>query len=291
MEASSGTPDVVVVLCDAASGIPVDNRTFAPFTSAPKKQFPPNLVVTLSGPRGTFSFTNVPPGEYRLVAQKWAGPYKGVFEVHGGVVQLFGTADNIRVPSAEAKKVVLRPPGDGILALDMRVPNSGTLVVLSTQPLSADPILGFSAPGTNFFSHTLGWNVMPYGRTTFVGLPQTKLHTWFFANDNSPGFTAEVYDVESGFLRAPAIPFVAGWSDGRKEPPPRLQELADRLKKLGRSPQAVLGVDETLPLRDQYERVALYRENPSHTVMLSNGETIPGGDLVALMLYEQLGRR
>lgn len=69
MEASSGTPDVVVVLCDAASGIPVDGQSFAPFTSAPKRQFPPNLVVALSGPRGTFSFTNVPTGEYRLARE------------------------------------------------------------------------------------------------------------------------------------------------------------------------------------------------------------------------------
>ena len=94
---------------------------------------------------------------------------------------------------------------------------------------------------------------MPYGRTTVVGLPRTDIHTWLFANDNSPGFTAEVYALESGFLRAPPIPFIAGWSNGRKEPPPRLQELAERLTEMGSSPQSLLGVDETLPFRRQFE--------------------------------------
>ena len=36
---------------------------------------------------------------------------------------------------------------------------------------------------------------------------------------------------------------------------------------------------------------AKFRENPKEPVTLPGGGSISGGDLVALMLYEQLGRR
>ena len=144
-EDAGGASDVVVVLCDQATGLPLSPETYQPFTE--RKQFPPKILTTVSGRRGDFSFTNVPPGNYRLVAQKWVGPFKGLFEVHGGVIQLFGATSNIRVPSAEAGRVVLSPPGEAVLAIDMEAPNSGVMVVFSTEALAADPILSFNAPG------------------------------------------------------------------------------------------------------------------------------------------------
>ena len=169
-EVSSGTADVTVILCDQKTGQPVLADTFLPFVQG-KFEFPPKLATTQTGRRGEFVFTNVPPGEYRLVAQKWTGPFQGIFEVHGAVIQLFGTADHVRVPSAEAEQLSLAPPGNGIAMFNLEMPNQGTLLVLSSQPMLADPILGFHAPGTNFLNHVVAVNVMPYGRTTVVGLP------------------------------------------------------------------------------------------------------------------------
>lgn len=69
---------------------------------------------------------------------------------HGAVIHLFGTANNIRVPSAEAERLVLAPPGERIATFDLDTPNQGTFFVLSSQPMLADPILGFHALGTTF---------------------------------------------------------------------------------------------------------------------------------------------
>src|ERR1041384_3599693 len=69
MEVNSGTPDVTVILCDQKSGQPVLVDTVVPFLQG-KFDFPPKLATTQSGARGEFVFTSVPPGEYRVVAQK-----------------------------------------------------------------------------------------------------------------------------------------------------------------------------------------------------------------------------
>jgi hypothetical protein len=216
-----------------------------------------------------------------------------LFELHGGVIQLFGAADNVQVPSQRAENIVLTPPGDGVLVLDMKVPNSDTLLVLSTEPMLADPILGFIAPGTNFFCHALGLNVMPYGRTTVIGLPRALVHAWLFANDDSPGFSAETYDLTSGFLRAPAIPFVAGWSDGRHEPPQRLQDLARSLKEQGTSPKSILKLDEALKPRELHAELQKYNSRLGEMISLPNGTQVKVADLSALIIYDllQQGRR
>lgn len=288
MEVRGGTPDVTLILCDQNSGLPVTANTFQPFTESRPLNFPPQLATTLSGARGSFAFTNVPPGEYRIVAQKWTGPFKGIFELHGGVIQLFGVADHIRVPSPEAETLSLSPPGDSVLVLDLAMPNNGTLMVLSTKPLLADPILGFHAPGTNFLSHAIGLNVMPYGRTTVVGLPKDTIHAWFFVNDNSPGFAADTYEMREPYLRAPQISFVAGWSDGRHDPPERLKTLSVLLSQHGVTPYSLLGMDKELPMAKQLAQLQKFYGELDRRVALPNGDFATMSDLIALISYEQL---
>src|ERR1041385_1487699 len=163
LETPAGSPEVIVILCDQRTGIPISAETRRPFLESTNRSFPPPLLTTNSGPRGQFAFDHLPAGDYRVVAQKWTGPFKGVFEVHGTVIQLFGTADNLHVPSPEAEQVTLRPPGDAVLVFDQQVGNEGTFLMLSTRPPIADPILGWHSLGGDFLNHIIGVNVMPYG--------------------------------------------------------------------------------------------------------------------------------
>ena len=80
-----------------------------------------------------------------MVAQKWIGPYKGIFENHGTVIQLMGTADEVVVPRPNdyyQALLALSPPGNGVVQFDQDVGNSDTVMFLSTEPIEFDPILG-----------------------------------------------------------------------------------------------------------------------------------------------------
>jgi hypothetical protein len=208
--------------------------------------------------------------------------------VHGAVVHLFGTAEHVRVPSAEAERLSLAPAGNGIVTFEVEAENEGTLFVLSSQAMEADPILGFHALGTTFLNHALAINVMPYGRTTVVGLPQGTFHAWFFANDNSPGFASETFALSGDFLRVPKTRFIAGWSDGRKDPPARLKELSDRLAAAGLRPAKLLGIDESEPMGKQQARLRSFLTELGRTIEVGGGEKVAVGDLVAILSYENL---
>ena len=132
---------------------------------------------------------------------------------------------------------------------------------------------------------------MPYGRTTVVGLPSTNIHAWFFANDSSPGFGAESYDLSEGSFRAPAAPFVAGWSNGRHDPPRRLAMLAERLKEQGLTPRSLLGIDESLAQGEQYVEMRKQMADMERTIELPEGYRVRVGDLIALISYDFLKRR
>ena len=178
------------------------------------------------------------------MAQRWIGPYKGVFDEHGTVIQLMGTADDVVVPRpADYYKaiVALTPPGGGIVQFDQNVGNNETFMFLSTSPPEFDPILGLNSMGTSFFQHLIGVNRMPLGKTTVIGVPDKPLYAFFFAADNSPGFaTVEVPVSDAGLVRIPPEPFVAGWSDGRKTPPPNIAKLMEFMDAHSLTPDQLL---------------------------------------------------
>ena len=286
MEVRAGTPDVVVFVCDQRTGIPLSAETRRPFTASGPAQGLPKLLTSVTDDRGQFAFEDLPEGEYRVVAQKWAGPFKGVFEVHGTVIQLFGWADHIRVPSTEAERVVLTPKGDGVLHLDQDVGNNETLLLLSTEPPAADPILGFVGLGDGFLTHMIGVNRMPYGRTTVLGLPPGTVHAFFFAPDNSPGFAAGRFEVDG--LRARRAPFVAGWSDAQHDPPPRIREVMDLMRRHNLHADRLLGIDPSLPpQRLQEERLKLAKDL-NRKVELPEGQAATVGEILAAEGYASL---
>lgn len=232
LEGQSGSPDVVVGLCDAQTGLPLTKQTYEPmqwFKAKGVKKVSDQMAIVLSDDRGYFRFEHVPDGCYRLVAQRWSGAFKGVFEKHGTVIQLMGTADDIVVPRPmEYHKALigLRSPGKRLVEFDQQVGNSETFMFLSTAKPTFDPVLGLYAMGMDFLQNIIGVNRMPYGKTTIVGAPDDAFFAFLIAPDNQAGFVSlKVPASKTRYVGVPFEPFVASWSDGRKTPPADLAEL------------------------------------------------------------------
>lgn len=294
MEVRSGTPDVVVALFDQQTGLPISARTRRPIfngkpseaQSAKNMEDAVNILTATTDARGGFAFSNLPSGRYRLVAQKWIGPFKGLFELQGSVIQLFGSAENVQIPSQKALHVVLTPPGRGVLQLDQDAPNDGTLLLLSAAPPEYDPILGFHCLGQPFLKNLMGMNRMPSGRTTIIGLPPGPVHAFFFAADNSPGYATQTYTPQLA-SPAPKIPFVAGWSDGRHDPPEDLKKLMEQMEKENIYLEKLLG----LTTKDgKPDRAALAAQPLDRRFMLPDGSSHRLGDLLAADAYRRLGQ-
>jgi len=119
--------------------------------------------------------------------------------------------------------------------MDQQVPNDETVVVLSTAPTQADPVLGFAGWTPSFLQNMIGGNRMPGGRTVVSGLPEGTVYVAMFAADNVPGFLHAQVQIKAGQTTVlPFTPFVAGWSDGRHDPPPELMPIFEEIKAMPR---------------------------------------------------------
>lgn len=296
MELRSGTADVPVCLCSAETGMPVVKDTYGPFEwgKASEDGKAVEMAITVTDEKGRFRFENVPDGKYRLIAQKWIGPYKGIFEMHGTVIQLMGAADEVVVPRPSdhyQARVVLSPPGKGIVEFDQDVGNDGTFMFLSLAPLEFDPILVFDAMRGAFLRNLVGVNRMPLGKTTVIGAPDRPMYAFFFAADNSPGIAAvEVPPSRSGLVRVKKEQYIAGWSDGRKTPPPKLAELGEFMDKHSLTVRDVLDIPElSHATHKEYKARMKELSGQLHEeVELPEGRLVRVGDLLAVQYYQRL---
>ena len=294
-EISAGTPGVPVCLCDGETGLPIAKETYKPIDwgSPDINPLSREMAITVTDEKGAFRFEHVPAGKYRLVAQRWIGPFKGPFEVQGTVIQLMGTANDVVVPRpADHYKalVPLTPPGTGIVEFDQEVGNDETFMFLSTSPTEFDTILGLNAMGAPFFKHLIGFNRMPAGKTTVIGVPATTVHAFFAASDSRPGAAAvEVPVSKTGFARVPAERYVAEWSNGRKTPPPKLAKLMEFLEKEALEPDELL---ELPPFARETFAAHLARlqellKDLHRQIELPDGSTARVGDIFAVRSYQQ----
>lgn len=297
-ELRSGTPDVPVCLCDGETGMPLSKDGYQPIEWG--KSQPANLeesmAITKTDDKGRFRFENVPDGKYRLVAQKWIGPFKGIFQEHGTVIQLMGTADDIVVPRPKEYQkalVALTPPGHGIVRFDQRVPNSDTFLFLSMVEPQFDPIMGLQAMGKPFLKNLVGVNRMPLGKTTVINAPAKPLYAFFFAPDNSPGFaTVSAPPSKHGLTIVSAEPFVAGWSDGRRTPPPKLAELSNWLDERDLKIDKLLNIPElSLATHAAYtKRTRELSGQLDRIVDLPEGRKTRVADLLSVKAYRRLAK-
>lgn len=230
-------PGVAVVLCEQAGGLPLARGTLRPFTSDRGQGMGGDILFSMTDPDGRFAFEKVPAGSYRLVAQSWRNKtdVKELGEVNGEEIELRGVANDVRVTDGRTSDAVLRPLGTGVLRLDQRVPNNETFLILSTVPTGADPVLGFAGWTASFLQHAIGANRMPGGKTVVRGLPEGTVYLAMFAADDVPGFLDAKVQIQAGQTAIlPFTPFVAGWSDGRHDPPPELVPVYEDIKAMPR---------------------------------------------------------
>jgi len=286
-----------VVLCDGATGVPVVPKTFRTISDemlAGRSSM--DAAISVTDESGQFRFDQLPVGDYRLVAQSWpgAGAIEKLFDVHGKEVVLHGVADHVRVRADSSAEVVLRPLGTGTLRIDEDAPNDEMLLVISTAPVRADPILGFVGWGDAFMQHMIGGNRMPKGEAVVRGLPEGNLHLVVFASDSSPGWGASTAEIKPNETTVTYVPIVAGWSNGQHDPPERLKPLFDEVKTLITQkdfvPESFLQANG-IAMRRQGNIWNIQQQLTPHLakqVELPTGRKTSVGDLMAAARYVQL---
>jgi len=293
---------VVVILFEQSSGIPVCKETFRLFTEGfltKERNRQEEISFVVTDGLGCFSFEKVPVGEYRLVAQSWkdAEEFKGVFEINGKEIQLHGIAEHIRVSSEISPDIVLRPLGTGVLRIDEDMPNDETLLVISTSPTRADPILGFAGWGGPFIRNMLGGNRMPEGKTTVYGLPEGKVYLAMFAADSVPGWTEGQAQITPNTTTViEYIPFVNSWSNSRHYPPEHLVPVFEEVKQLiSQKDNFILNlyqnsgiqIDRSKGMWGFMEQIGPHLEKD---VELPSGSKATFGEVMAAAQYVQLER-
>jgi hypothetical protein len=228
---ADGCTQAVVMLCDLQSGEPLCRQNAQPFMSlmsATNEALAMDWLHAIPDSAGHFQFTNIPAGNYIVVAQAWRSRSQptNILDFRGEIVHLLGR-EEVAVPSDAARHLRLITPGTNTIQFDQQFPNDGGYLMLGTRPQRGDPVLAWLGWGTNFISHLIGFCGMPRGRIAVHGLPD-ETYASIFANDNSPGFGST--RLQFGETNPVKMPIVAGWSDGYKTPPTNLVWLVELLK-------------------------------------------------------------
>jgi len=226
----------VVIICDQNSGVPLCKETLQPITKQwLAGQQTLDIACCTTDDQGQFVFQKIRPGKYRLLAQSWrdAESIKGLLEVNSQIIQLHGVAEHIEVLPASLSKVLISPLGTGVLQIDEEMPNDETLLIVSTAPTRADPILGFAGWSGAFMQNMIGGNRMPHGKTTIYGLPAGKVYVAMFAADSVPGWTQAQAQIKPDTVTVlDYVQFVNSWSNSRHYPPEELKPLVEELKSV-----------------------------------------------------------
>jgi hypothetical protein len=290
-----GCNQSIVVLCDLASGEPLGRDTMQPFTAVMPSDSGKIMewVFTSADASGRFQFTNIPAGDYIVVAQAWKSETQPTNLLHfrSETVHLLGR-EEVHLPSTKAQNLKLTSPGTNDIRFDQQVGNDGGFLILSTRPQLGDPILAWFGWGTNFISHIIGFNWMLHGKTTLHGTPD-QVYASIFVNDNSPGFGS--MKVQVGETNIARMPIVAGWSDGYKTPPTNLVWLMELIQTNKLSIDQLLKLPRPDRSRDfieqQRERWRMLKPIWENEVTLPNGQKTRVVDLITADGYARLNAK
>jgi hypothetical protein len=133
----------IVFILDAETGIPYSNITDHPFTD-PKVAGEPALITHVAtGNDGRFMIRGVFPGMYRLVAQSWEGvaSVKDLADTHSDTTTLRGVIEDILVTDDHDPPYLSMKPA-GTATIHVTFDREDSAVLVSTEPLSGDPLLG-----------------------------------------------------------------------------------------------------------------------------------------------------
>jgi len=292
-------PQATVVLCGEDTGIPLDRKTFKPFID--KGFESKGVAVVVTDTKGAFSFDGVPNGKYKLVSQSWLGKpsVPDIAEVNSKQIVLHGIARRIMVPSQKAINIRIKPLGNASVTIDEDFPNDGGFILISTKPLSADPILGFVSWRGPFLQSLIGANRMPKGVTKIHGLPEGKIYLSIFANDNNGGLGAGSIKAKAGkTVKAEYIPIVCSWSNGRHHPPEELKQTFEEIKQIAEEQKRYLlqflnallekkGIEVKID-KEARNPIAAYYPHLQELVTLPSGKQVRFADVLACLQYMDL---
>ncbi|MCA8998634.1 MAG: hypothetical protein KDA80_16660 [Planctomycetaceae bacterium] len=223
----------VVFVCHAETGMPV-----APVHDADKapKTFWDQALYVLTDESGGFRIPKLPAGKYRFIAQSWAGT-EGVPELQGktnSVVLLHGTAENVTIPVPKTPLnegfVIIRKLGDGIARITADPPEGGAYLLVSRNRTIGDPSFGIGGWGTEFLTGVIAVTHVSSPTTMLIGLPDnTTLTASAFYYDNIPGGGGVTWNTSE--RQTVTYSVVAGWSNGKDQPPEALAPLTKFLKE------------------------------------------------------------
>jgi len=290
-----------VVLCDQSSGAPISALTLEPCAGFRMYMTPNAFALAITKEDGSFTFQNIPSGQYRLVAQSWRDTpcVQDVFGKNGKEITLHGIATDISVPSEDASGIEIYPMGTAAVTIDEKFPNDGGLLVISTQPVSADPVLGPVCWQGSFLQNLIGANRMLSGYTKIEGLPAGTVYLSVLSIDNTGGCGAGSVEAQPDkTVNAEYIPIVCSWSNGKHTTPKELEETYQEVKTITADKQ-----NRILPFldhllaekgviveknRDPRNPMSTYYPHLNQIVALPSGREVKFADVLAVIKYIQL---
>lgn len=246
--------------------------------------------------QGKFSL-ELPVGKYRIIAQSWLDrpDVERLLDKNGSRLRIDGFIEIEFESELEAsEELSIRPVGDGAVKLSTQ--EASDLLLISTEPLAADPVLGFVALSGKFWSGLLGGTRMSEKEILISGLPESEVQFFSFVNDNNGGIGAVKSTVLSDQVTQAYLPVIAGWSNGHRTPPPELEDLVqyfrDNPKEVGRLNEyrEILKkryIDENESRPNQALQLKLI-PHLSEDYELANGEKITLAEAWAAMAYSRM---
>jgi len=285
--------EVAVFLCDAKTGYPIDRETREPIKVDLKDQPLERFWHTLTKEDGTYAFSDVLPGKYRIVAQSWSGT-KGMPKMPGktsAFVLLHGTAEDVEVKAGEPTMVVVRQLGNHTLHIKNDPAEAAAILFLSLKPPIGDAILGPYGWGDDFVRHVIGITHMSHPEVMIFGLPPHRdVYATLINFDNSPGLGAGTFKAgeKDGIVR-----IVAGWSNAHHDPPPELVELTDHVAAHKIVAAEFFGPDEKFKydFQARHKLAQELLENPERKVSVRTLGERRLADVLAALGYAEFRER
>lgn len=260
------TGHVVVFLCDATSGMPLSPETHKVIAlGSPEIIRFDQYWHAITDDSGGFQFENVPVGTYRLIAQAWSGisgmprAFPKSLRTDPGsdpssLIVLHGVAQPVVVQANETTLAYPRQWGEEKLRIETDPDAAHSFLLISRKPRLGEGVLGPMGWGKEFISGVIAITRMEDSHVTLIGLPKdATIHTGLFNYDNNPGLGGGSFVVASG---KPAILSVyATWSNGKFNPPTRLEKLTLHLEKTGLKVEELTKLGPTHPVPAYLDRI------------------------------------
>lgn len=263
----SSVSQVVVFLVDGDSGYPVHADTRRPIRISEDSLEINKFWTVLTDEEGGFEFKNVRPGKYRLIAQSWSKT-QGVPKVPGNtspIVMLHGIAENVELNAGQQMTAPIRQLGSGFMRIENDPKEGNAFLMISVKPMIGDAILGPYGWGKDFVSHIIGVTHMDQPHVTLFGLPDNSdVHVALLNYDNNPGVGSATFKAgqRTGNLR-----IVATWSNGHRDPPPRLKALTEHLAAKKMTHRDFIAGDAAQNLNDaQQKMIQLIQQDPQRQI-------------------------